>query len=103
MKRNPTQSIKMWTQVFSVLISCLTLFSIAAQAHIVPTDTTVTLNYSFKNPTITPIDIAGTTYTRITIPDCYPGGSAGEPKIPSKGAYILLPPKTTLSSIDVTP
>jgi len=93
----------MWTQLFAVFISCLTLFSIAAQAHIVPTDTTVTLTYSFKSPTTTPIDIAGTTYTRITMPDCYPGGSAGEPKIPSKGAFILLPPKTTLSSLDVTP
>jgi hypothetical protein len=102
MKKNSTPSIKIWTQLFAVLISCLTLFSIGAQAHLIPTDKTVTLTYSFKNPTISPIDIAGTTYTRITMPDCSPGGSAGEPKIPSKGAFILLPPKATLSSIDVT-
>lgn len=102
MKKNSTPSIKIWTQLFAVLISCLTLFSIGAQAHLIPTDKTVTLTYSFKNPTISPIDIAGTTYTRITMPDCSPGGSAGEPKIPSKGAFILLPPKATVNSIDVT-
>jgi hypothetical protein len=63
----------------------------------------VQLTYSFCSPTIETIDIAGTLYSRITLPECYPAGSAGEPKIPSKGAFILLPPKTTLSAIDVTP
>lgn len=103
MNKSSTKAIKMWTQLFAIAISCLTIVSISAQAHIIPTDDTVTLNYSFKSPTLEPINIAGTVYTRITMADCYPGGSAGEPKIPSKGAFILLPPKTTISAIDVTP
>lgn len=103
MNNSSTKAIKMWTQLFAVLISCLTIISIGTQAHIIPTDNTVTLTYSFQRPMLEPINIAGTIYTRITMADCYPGGSAGEPKIPSKGAFILLPPKTTLNTIDVTP
>jgi hypothetical protein len=79
------------------------MFSMVSQAHLVPVDNNVTLTYSFKSPTIETIDIAGTMYNRVTVPDCYPAGSAGEPKIPSKGAFVLLPPKTKISSIDVSP
>jgi hypothetical protein len=103
MKKNVIQSRKLWTQVFAVLIASLSLVSISSQAHIIPTDNKVTMNYSFHTPTLEPINIAGTVYTRVTMTDCYPGGSAGEPKLPSKGAFILLPPKTTISAIEVTP
>jgi hypothetical protein len=103
MKKNLSQSRKLWTQLFAVLIASLSLVSISSQAHIIPTDNKVTMSYSFHAPTLEPINIAGTVYTRVTITDCYPGGSAGEPKLPSKGAFIMLPPKTTISAIEVTP
>jgi len=103
MNKCSTPTIKICTQLCVILISCLTVFSILAQAHFVPVDNNVRLTYSFKSPTIEQVDIAGTMYSRVTVPDCYPAGSAGEPKIPSKGAFILLPPKATINIIDVTP
>jgi len=101
MKKNFTPYIN--RQLFIVILSCLMLFTTAAQAYHTPTNTDVNVTYSFQRPTISTIDIAGTLYNRVTIPDCVPAGSAGEPKIPSKGAFILLPPKTKVNSIEITP
>ncbi|HVP99948.1 MAG TPA: C25 family cysteine peptidase, partial [Candidatus Thermoplasmatota archaeon] len=84
------------------MIASLSLVSLSAQAHIIPTDDKVTMNYSFSTPTLTTIDIVGTTYTRVTMPECSPGSNAGEPKVPSKGVFILLPPKTTVGTVEVT-
>jgi hypothetical protein len=58
--------------------------------------------YSFNNPSLETIDIAGTIYDRVTLNDCYPAGSAGEPKIPSKGVFLLIPPESKVSEIEVT-
>ena len=90
-------------QLLIVLITCLMAFSTLAQAAQSPSENEVQISYSFHSPTIETVNIAGTTYTRVTLPDCYPAGSAGEPKLPSKGAFILLPPKSQMSGIEVTP
>jgi hypothetical protein len=103
MKRQSNPILKGTKQLFIISISCLMVCSALAQANHVLLQNEVQLTYSFQNPTIEPIDIAGITYSRITVPDCYPAGSAGTPKIPSKGAFILLPPKSTVSTIDVIP
>ena len=59
------------------------------------------LNYSFENPLISTIEIEGSIYDRVTITDCYTAGNPGEPNIPSKGAYILLPPTSEIKTIKV--
>lgn len=66
-----------------------------------PTDDDILINYSFQTPMIRTIDIDGTVYDKVLLPDCSPAGQAGEPVIPSKGAYILLPPKSKFSSIHI--
>jgi len=61
----------------------------------------VQLKYSFEKPSIYSIEIENSIYDKVTLPDCYTAGNSGEPNIPSKGAYILLPPKSKLSNIQV--
>jgi hypothetical protein len=90
-------------RLFIVMISSLMAFSAFAQVNHTLSENEVQLTYSFQRPTIEIVNIAGTLYNRVTLPDCYPAGSAGEPKIPSKGAFILLPPKSKVRSIDITP
>jgi len=59
--------------------------------------------YTFQQPSVETVDIAGTLYDRVSLDSCYPAGSAGEPKIPSKGVFLLLPPESTFTDVDVIP
>jgi len=63
----------------------------------------VHVTYSFQKPTIKIVDIAGTIYNRVIGPGLDPAGDPGEPLIPSKGAYILLPPNSKTVDITVKP
>jgi hypothetical protein len=79
------------------------IFSTLAQSSQIVKDNDIKITYSFDSPSIETIDIAGMLYDRVTLPDCCPAGRAGEPKIPSKGAFLLLPPASKVSRIDITP
>lgn len=77
------------------------VFSTYSPAISETVDDQVTLTYPFQKPMAETIDIAGTIYDRIILPECTPAGKPGEPMIPSKGAYILLPPKSKVSEINI--
>ena len=94
---------KIWKPCFVVSISFLMLFTAFAQSNQTTMNNDVKLTYTFTCPTIETINIAGTLYNRVSLLDCYPAGNAGEPKIPSKGAFILLPPETKISEINIIP
>ncbi len=99
----------MWkkTWIKGLAIGTIMLFVgstfLCAQASDPDVQQTMQVTYAFPVPTITTVDIAGTHYSRVTLQGCYPASKAGEPMLPSKGAFILLPPKTTVRGIDVTP
>jgi hypothetical protein len=61
----------------------------------------IMLTYHFENPTINEITINGDSYDRISIKDCVTASNAGQPNIPSKGAYILLPPNSKVNDIKI--
>ena len=63
----------------------------------------VSITYTFQKPMIGTVDIAETVYDRVVLPDCSPAGKPGEPMVPSKGAYILLPPKSKVDMIHINP
>lgn len=86
---------------FIVLVMVLMSFSTLAQFNQIPLNNRMQQTYSFQSPTIESVDIAGTTYDRVTLTDCYTAGHTGEPKLPSKGAYILLPPNSKISKISI--
>ncbi len=98
-----TNSIRAnWKQVFVVSIVCLMIGSVAAQSNQVTIERNVKQTYSFNSPILETVDIAGTIYDRVIVDDCYSAGSAGEPKIPSKGIFLLLPPDSQVSGIEIT-
>ena len=66
-------------------------------------DDNITIEYSFQKPTIESVNIGGKIYDRIFMKDCTPAGNPGEPMIPSKGAYILLPQNTRTNKINIIP
>jgi hypothetical protein len=90
-----------WKQFFVTLIACLMICSVSVQSNQVSMGQDVKRTYFFNNPSLETINIAGTIYDRVTLNDCYPAGSAGEPKIPSKGVFLLLPPESKVSGIEV--
>jgi hypothetical protein len=103
MKKNKISFLLSKKQLFAVFIVGFLMCSLGVQASHVFLNNDVLITYSFNSPSIETIDIAGVSYDRVTIPDCYPAGSAGEPKLPSKGVFLLLPPFSEVSNIIVTP
>ncbi len=91
-----TRSLKPY---FITMILLLVPLSMCAPASSFPTDGTIHTTYSFQRPLMETIDIEGTVYDRVLLADCSPAGNTGEPMVPSKGAYILLPPKSKVSNI----
>ncbi len=86
--------------LFLVGTLLLTSFSYKVEAE----DTnfeTQKLSYYFDKPVLSKVVIENTNYDRVNLLDCYCSGKPEEPNIPSKGAYILLPPNSKLDSIQV--
>lgn len=80
----------------------LTSFSVFVVAENEQTENRIILDYEFNVPVINNIEIAGTFYDQLEIngaPNC---GNPGEPSLPSRGAYILLPQGTSVNEITVT-
>jgi len=102
MKKHTNSIRANWKQVFVVSITCLMICSVAVQSNQVTIERNVKRTYSFNNPILETVDIAGTIYDRVILDDCYSAGSAGEPKIPSKGIFLLLPPDSQVSGIEIT-
>ncbi len=64
--------------------------------------TEITHEYTFAAPTITQVVIEGTTYSRLSMPNAPPGGAAGQPRLPARGASILVPWGEAVSDVQVT-
>lgn len=103
MKKRTISILDIRRQFFVISIVCLMMAAIVAQSHQLTFNEDITITYFFEAPTFTTVDIAGTLYDRIVLTDCYPAGNAGEPKIPSKGVFLLIPPASQVKDISVTP
>jgi len=85
--------------IFLILISSSIPLT---QAYDEQTEKQIILTYSFDNPSIQVVTINEDTYDRIFLADCVTASNAGEPNIPSKGVYILIPPKSKIEDIEIT-
>jgi len=95
-KKMKTKNIVFW--IFLILIiSSIPL----TQGNIEQSDKQIISTYNFENPTIQVITIDGVYYNRISLADCVTASNPGEPNIPSKGVYILLPPKSKVDDIQI--
>ncbi len=61
----------------------------------------INVTYNFECPTVETINIEGSSYDRVFLADSLTASNSGEPNIPSRGAYILLPPKSKASNIRI--
>jgi hypothetical protein len=57
---------------------------------------------SFDRPCINQVTLDGSVYDRIIMPGCPGAGDPGEPNLPVRGVYVLLPQGTEVSKIEVT-
>ena len=92
-----------WQSLFLGIFLILTLFSSASIANKTDFEENLHLSYTFENPIIQKVEIEGSSFDKITMQSCIPAGEVGEPLIPSKGVYILLPPKSKVNDIQIKP
>jgi hypothetical protein len=90
-----------WQSLFIGIFLVITFFSTASIANNIDFSENLYLTYNFKNPVIKEVEIAGSSYDKITMNSCLPAGNIGEPLIPSKGVFILLPPKSKVLDIHI--
>lgn len=101
MKKRYNIFYKKWQPFIISIFLIIVSFSSFTLADNINLQDGLQLLYNFENPKIETIDIAGTSYDRITLTSCIPAGNPGEPLIPSKGVYILLPPESKVQNIKV--
>jgi len=61
----------------------------------------LTLEYTFAPPVVREITIAGEPYHSLAMPQAPNGGGIGQPALPARGAYILLPQGAEIADIQV--
>ncbi|KYK20021.1 hypothetical protein AYK24_04405 [Thermoplasmatales archaeon SG8-52-4] len=84
---------------FSILIILMTYSSLAIVDE--NNKEIIKLNYSFDTLSIYSIELENSIFDKLSLPNCYTAGNPGEPNIPSKGAYILLPPMSKITNIQI--
>lgn len=89
--------------IFVVSIFLFTSLSVVTSAEENDNEDLITLNYSFNEPTINKVAIENIEYDKVSVEDAPCVGNPGEPFLPAKGAYILLPSNTKLVDISVIP
>lgn len=85
-----------------IVLTFFTPVSFIAQAHETTDANAISTLYTFSPPTTSKITLGTHTYDQIFLTNAPVTGGVGEPKLPVKGAYLLLPPGTTVDHISVT-
>ena len=88
--------------IFVTFVLILTSFSIFATAESQKDDSNIIINYLFESPIIKKTNIGDIIYDQVVIQDLSNSGNSGEPSLPSKGAYILLPQDKDVNDITIT-
>jgi hypothetical protein len=84
------------------VILFLSLFSVISVATSEPVADSITMTYSFPTPVISKVTLGDVMYDQLLIQDAPCSGNPGEPLLPTKGAYLLLPYNTKVDSITIT-
>ena len=87
--------------IFLTFLLILTSFSIISSAENQKNINIITQKYNFENPTINTIKIGEDFYDQIKIDGISNSGNIGEPYLPSKGAYILIPQNMDVDEITI--
>jgi len=101
---NKIKSLQYYKVIFiSLTLIFLSSFAIADNENVINKNQTITITYSFNNPYIEKVKINEKIYDKIIVPDLINSADPGEPYLPAKGAYILLPKNTEIKKINVFP
>jgi len=86
-----------------LLLCAFTLFSSSVMVVGASTSTpsTIKVTYTLPTPQVTKTTLGDQKYDQVTLENAPSVGSFGEPRLPAKGAYILLPMDTTVDTITV--
>ena len=84
--------------VFSLIL--MSASSMAVAEHKSNIDQ-LSMTYSFNQPIITTVEIENTVFDEVIIPGVLSAGNPGEPCLPIKGSYILLPQGKTVEKITI--
>ena len=89
--------------VCAILILTLSSLSVFAVSEREMESNQVTVAYSFDIPLMEKLLMGGNVYDRVALPGVSNAANPGEPWLPVKGAYILLPKDTQVDKISVEP
>ncbi len=101
---NKKQSIAIGT--FKVIFILILFVSVSVSitvlaSHEQNTDV-ISVTYSFPSPSISKKTLKNTNYDQILIQGAPCSGNSGEPLLPTKGVYLLLPPNSKVQSITIS-
>ena len=100
-KYDKKRSFLSYKAVFIAIILLLALFSVFAIADNNNFVSQVSVSYSFDRPVVERVMVGDTVYDRVFLPGAPCSGNHGEPCLPAKGSYILLPQNTKITDIRV--
>lgn len=86
-----------------LLINCIPFFAFGFNAKTSNNNSSINISYFFDTPNFQEINSEGNIYSEVNIDNAPCFGKPGEPVLPVKGAFILLPQKTEIEKITVTP
>jgi hypothetical protein len=85
--------------ILMAFILFLSSYSISASNEKEVSNEIIELKYYFETPIIKQVRIGNKTYDQVNMNDVTCFGNSGEPNLPIKGAYILLPPDSRIRKI----
>ena len=89
-------------KLIGFLVCILLITTVFAVANNENNADQVSVKYSFGTPILEHVEIGGTIYDQVILHDASCSGNAGEPRLPMRGAYILIPQGEKVNDITVT-
>jgi hypothetical protein len=102
MKKNHGASGGIIKIVFISVALLIPSFSVTAMVVQEQSTGSVTMTYSFPTPMMSKIALEKNNYDQMLLQGAPCSGNPGEPFLPTKGAYLLLPPNTKVDTITIT-
>ncbi len=104
MTKNKEKVLHACKAVFVTLtLVMLSLSALAGTESEIDDNQMVTVTYSFGVPYVEKLSIDDNVYDKVVLPGVPSIADPGEPCLPIKGAYILIPKNTQVNKIDVIP
>ena len=107
MGRKNMKNIRILLNALMVIVAILMVLSLWGSVIVVgehgDQQRAISVRYSFETPVIQKITIDDTVYDHVVLPGSLGDGDPGEPCLPMRGAYILLPQGKTVHEIKVNP